>query len=97
MSSSLRRDAACYQAHERASDLTSFREHLSLVKKAADRSLKLAKEIIEMGFDKALVDRTLGLVNRNEFKRYQTAPVLRVSSKAFGMGRRLPIVAKYLN
>ena len=55
------------------------------------------KELVEMGFDKALVDRILGLTNRNEFKRHQTAPVLRVSSKAFGMGRRMPIVAKYLN
>lgn len=55
------------------------------------------KELIQQGFDEALVKRILGLVNRNEFKRYQTAPVLRVSSKAFGMGRRLPIVAKYLN
>ena len=54
------------------------------------------KEIIAMGHDKALVDRILRMVNRNEFKRYQTAPVLRVSSKAFGMGRRLPIVGKYL-
>jgi NAD+ synthase (glutamine-hydrolysing) len=39
----------------------------------------------------------LRLVNTNEFKRYQTAPVLRVSSKAFGMGRRMPIVGKYLS
>ncbi|MBK9255574.1 MAG: NAD+ synthase [Saprospiraceae bacterium] len=55
------------------------------------------QEIIEMGFDAALVRRILRLVNINEFKRYQTAPVLRVSSKAFGMGRRMPIVGKYLN
>lgn len=55
------------------------------------------EEIIQLGYDPTLVQRILGLVNRNEFKRYQTAPVLRVSSKAFGMGRRLPIVAKYLN
>lgn len=55
------------------------------------------KEIIAMGYDEALVNRILRLVNINEFKRYQTAPVLRVSSKAFGMGRRLPIVAKYLS
>ncbi len=54
------------------------------------------KEIIEMGFDKALVDRTLRLVNMSEYKRYQTPPMLRVSSKAFGMGRRMPIVGKYL-
>lgn len=54
------------------------------------------EEIIAQGHEPALVSRILRLVNINEFKRYQTAPVLRVSNKAFGMGRRLPIVAKYL-
>ncbi len=54
-------------------------------------------EIIAMGYDKAIVDRILRMVNLSEHKRYQTAPILRVSSKAFGMGRRIPIVAKYLN
>ncbi len=54
-------------------------------------------EIVAMGHDEALVARILKMVNRNEFKRHQTAPVLRVSSKAFGMGRRLPIVGKYLS
>lgn len=53
-------------------------------------------EIIAQGFDSALVNRVLRMVNINEFKRYQTPPVLRLSSKAFGSGRRLPIVAKYL-
>ncbi len=55
------------------------------------------EEIISQGFDPALVKRILRLVNINEFKRYQTAPALRVSSKAFGMGRRMPIVGKYLS
>lgn len=54
-------------------------------------------EIIQMGFDEATVRRALRLVNMNEFKRYQAAPVLRVSRKAFGMGRRIPIVGKYLS
>jgi NAD+ synthase (glutamine-hydrolysing) len=54
-------------------------------------------EIIAMGFEPELVRRILRLVNINEFKRYQTSPVLRVSSKAFGMGRRMPIVGKYLS
>jgi NAD+ synthase (glutamine-hydrolysing) len=54
------------------------------------------KELIAMGFDEALVQRVLKLVNFNEFKRAQMAPVLRVSPKAFGMGRRMPIVGKYL-
>ena len=55
------------------------------------------KEIIAAGHDPTLVKRILRLVNINEFKRYQTAPTLRVSPKAFGMGRRMPIVAKYLS
>lgn len=54
------------------------------------------QDIIAMGYDAHLVRRILRLVNINEFKRYQTAPVLRVSTKAFGMGRRMPIVGKYL-
>ncbi len=54
------------------------------------------KEITARGFDEKLVKRVLRLTNINEFKRHQTAPVLRVSPKAFGMGRRLPIVGKYL-
>jgi NAD+ synthase (glutamine-hydrolysing) len=53
-------------------------------------------EIIALGYDEKLVKRILRLVNINEYKRYQTPPMLRVSGKAFGMGRRMPIVAKYL-
>ncbi len=54
------------------------------------------QDIIERGYDEKLVRRILRLVNINEFKRHQMAPVLRVSEKAFGMGRRMPIVGKYL-
>lgn len=50
-----------------------------------------------MGYDEALVNKVMRLVNINEYKRHQTPPILRVSNKAFGMGRRLPIVARYLN
>jgi NAD+ synthase (glutamine-hydrolysing) len=53
-------------------------------------------ELKQMGFEAALVDRVLKMVNMNEYKRHQTPPILRVSDKAFGMGRRMPIVAKYL-
>lgn len=55
------------------------------------------KEIIAEGFDARLVARILKLVNTNEYKRNQFCPIIRVSSKAFGVGRRLPIVAKYLS
>lgn len=54
-----------------------------------------AEKVAAMGFDKNLVGRIIGMVNQNEYKRYQSPPILRVSSKAFGVGRRLPLVAKY--
>ena len=54
-------------------------------------------EIKAQGFDAALVDRILSMVNRNEYKRNQFCPIIRISPKAFGVGRRLPIVANYLN
>jgi NAD+ synthase (glutamine-hydrolysing) len=53
--------------------------------------------IIAQGYDEALVRRIIKMVNTAEFKRYQTPPILRVSPKAFGMGRRMPIVGKYLS
>ncbi len=55
------------------------------------------KEIIAMGIDPAIVTRILKLVNVNEYKRNQFCPIIRVSSKAFGVGRRVPIVGKYLS
>lgn len=55
------------------------------------------QELIAAGHPEALVNRILKLVNTNEYKRYQTAPVLRVSPKAFGSGRRMPIVGRYLS
>ncbi|HMX40578.1 MAG TPA: NAD+ synthase, partial [Saprospiraceae bacterium] len=55
------------------------------------------QELIAMGFEEALVKRVLRMVNINEFKREQAAPVLRISPKGFGMGRRMPIVGKYLS
>ena len=54
-------------------------------------------ELIAMGYDTIMVHRILKLVNTSEYKRYQTPPILRISPKAFGMGRRLPIVGKYLS
>ena len=54
------------------------------------------KELAAMGFDTKLVNRILKMVNGNEWKRFQTPPILRVSPKAFGMGRRMNIEGKYL-
>lgn len=55
------------------------------------------RELLAMGFEKPLVDRILKMVNSNEWKRFQTPPILRVSPKAFGMGRRMNIEGKYLS
>lgn len=55
------------------------------------------KDIIAMGIDEALVKRVLRMVNLNEYKRNQFCPIIRVSAKAFGVGRRVPIVGKYLS
>ncbi len=63
-------------------------EHIELKK---DR-----KSLIASGFDADLVQRILKLVNIAEFKRFQAPPILRVSPKAFGAGRRMPIVSKYV-
>lgn len=56
---------------------------------------KSGSEIIKLGFDEALVTRIVKLVNNAEFKRFQVPPILRVSPKAFGAGRVMPLVAKY--
>lgn len=56
---------------------------------------KSVEEITELGFDENLVKRIINMVNKNEYKRKQAAPVIRISPKAFGMGRRMPIVANY--
>ena len=55
------------------------------------------QEIKSLGFDAALVDRILKMVNKNEYKRNQFCPIIRISPKAFGTGRRMPIVGSYLS
>jgi len=57
--------------------------------------LKGPEELAEMGFDKKLVADVVMRVDRNEYKRHQAAPGLKVTSKAFGSGRRYPIAQKF--
>jgi NAD+ synthase (glutamine-hydrolysing) len=54
-----------------------------------------ADAIIAAGYDEALVRRILSMTDRCEFKRQQAARVLKVSCRAFGMGRRVPIAQRY--
>lgn len=56
---------------------------------------KPAESISGDGFDQDTVRRVIRMININEYKRYQAPPVLRISSKSFGDGRRMPIVARY--
>ena len=52
-------------------------------------------ELVKLGFEKQLVEDVVSRVNRNEYKRHQSAPGLKVTSKAFGYGRRYPIAQRY--
>lgn len=56
---------------------------------------KPAERIISEGFDENTVFKVIKMITSNEYKRYQAPPVLRISSKAFGAGRRMPLVARY--
>jgi NAD+ synthase (glutamine-hydrolysing) len=56
-----------------------------------------AEEIIAEGFDKATVNEVIGMVINNEYKRRQMAPGLKITVKAFGPGRRVPIAQKWKN
>lgn len=53
------------------------------------------EDIIAKGFEEQTVNRVIWLVNCSEHKRYQMAPVLRVCNKAFGYGRKMPLVVRY--
>jgi len=53
------------------------------------------EEIVARGFEPATVRWVVRAVDRNEFKRRQAAPGLKVTSKAFGFGRRMPIAARF--
>jgi NAD+ synthase (glutamine-hydrolysing) len=57
-----------------------------------DRALD---EIVAVGFDRAMVDKVLGMVDRSEYKRRQAPPGVRITSRAFGRDRRLPITNRY--
>ena len=56
---------------------------------------KTLSEIVAAGFNEATVKRIIRLIDFNEYKRRQAAPGLKVTSKAFGVGRRVPIAQKY--
>jgi NAD+ synthase (glutamine-hydrolysing) len=74
--------------------LPPYEELDQILEAYIERQLPPAK-LAALGFDMEEVKRIIRLVNQNEYKRYQTPPILRISSKAFGIGRRIPLVARY--
>jgi NAD+ synthase (glutamine-hydrolysing) len=81
--------------HQKDSDTLPEYEILDKVLFHYIEMKKSVEEIIQMGFDRHMVEKTVRLVNQNEYKRFQLPPVLRISTKAFGAGRKMPLVAKY--
>jgi len=70
-------------------------EVLDSILKAYIEDFKGADKLVQMGFDKDIVEEVIFKVDRNEYKRHQAAPGLKVTSKAFGYGRNYPIVQRY--
>ncbi|RLB83121.1 MAG: NAD+ synthase [Deltaproteobacteria bacterium] len=71
-------------------------EILDGILKAYIEDNKGAEEIVAMGFDPQTVRETICRVDRNEYKRHQAPPGLKVTTKSFGYGRRYPIAQRYL-
>jgi NAD+ synthase (glutamine-hydrolysing) len=83
--------------NQKDSDSLPDYEMLDQILHAYIEQRKGPAELVQMGFEKTLVERVLKLVNTNEYKRFQTPPILRVTNKAFGSGRRMPLVGKYFS
>jgi len=75
-------------------DLPTY-DILDSILKGYIEDLKGADELVKMGFNSDLVEDVISRVDRNEYKRYQAAPGLKVTSKAFGYGRRYPLSQGY--
>lgn len=81
---------------QKDSDSLPNYEILDAILKLYINDFKTKSEIIHLGFEDTIVEKVIRLVNFNEYKRFQTPPVLRISSKAFGNGRKMPLVGKFL-
>lgn len=69
---------------------------LDRILKSYIEDLKSTEELLEMGFDPKLVEEVIARIDRNEYKRHQAPPGLKVTSRAFGYGRRVPIAQRYV-
>ena len=53
------------------------------------------EELVDAGYDRAIVQKVIALVDRNEYKRRQAPPGVKITARAFGKDRRLPITSKW--
>jgi NAD+ synthase (glutamine-hydrolysing) len=68
----------------------------AILRKYVEESKSAAEIIAELKFDEKLVRDVVRKIDLNEYKRKQAAPCLRVTTKAFGIGRRVPIAQRYV-
>jgi NAD+ synthase (glutamine-hydrolysing) len=81
--------------NQKDSDALPPYETLDVILEDYVEDLHTAEQIAaDHGFDLTLVRQVIAMINRNEYKRQQAAPGLKISAKAFGYGRRFPIAAK---
>lgn len=67
---------------------------LDRIMRASVEERQDVEKIAEQGFDRAVVERVVHMIDTNEYKRRQAAPGIKITSKAFGLGRRFPIAWK---
>jgi len=75
-------------------DLPAY-DILDPILKGYIEDFKSADDLVKMGFNRDLVEDVISRVDRNEYKRHQAAPGLKVTSKAFGYGRRYPLAQRH--
>jgi len=91
----IRPPSAELKPHQKDSDTLPPYEVLDPILEAYVEEDRGIKEIVAMGYDEATVARVVRMVDRNEYKRRQGAPGVKITPKAFGRDRRLPITNGY--
>lgn len=90
-----RAPSAELRAEQKDSDSLPEYDLLDTILKGYVEEDKSAQQLIETGLDRDLVVRVIGMVDRNEYKRRQSPPGVKITAKAFGRDRRLPITNRY--
>jgi NAD+ synthase (glutamine-hydrolysing) len=67
----------------------------TIIERYVEREHSAARIAAEAGIDRELVVKMTRLIDRNEYKRRQAAPGLKITGRAFGFGRRMPIAMRW--